>query len=285
MVIVIAGPTASGKSRIALQLAKDINGVIINGDSRQIYKELQIGTSRPLESEFENISHYLFGHISVKEDYNIYKYQRDVKKVLATIPKGKIPIIVGGTGLYIDSVIYNYTLQENENTEQQRKDLENLPIKKLQSLIDTKTLNMLNESDIVNPVRLRRIIERGKLGNQRGKKLNCLYFVIDVDKRHLEKNIKERVIQMFDNGLLEENSFLKENNLFNSTVSKIIGYKEFQEYFDGTNTIEDVKAEIIKNTKRYAKRQRTWFKRNKDTVWTNNYDLILESSTKFIKTE
>lgn len=284
MVIVIAGPTASGKSKIALQLAKDINGVIINGDSRQIYKELRIGTSRPIESEFEEIPHYLYGHISVKEKYNIYKYQKEVKEILNNLPKGKIPIIVGGTGLYIDSVIYNYTLKE-EDASLQREDLENKSIKELHSMIDSTILNQLNESDIVNPVRLRRIIEKGELGKQRGEKMNCLYLVMNVDKRHLEKNITERVIQMFDDGLLEENIYLKDNNLFNSTVSKIIGYKEFTGYFDGTKTIEDVKYEIIKNTKRYAKRQRTWFKRNKDAIWVDNYDLVLERSTKFIKTE
>lgn len=284
MVIVIAGPTASGKSKIALQLAKDINGVIINGDSRQIYKELQIGTSRPIESEFEEIPHHLYGHISVKEKYNIYKYQKDVREILNNLPKGKVPIIVGGTGLYIDSVIYNYTLQE-EDTSPQREELENKSIKELQSLIDSTILKQLNESDIVNPVRLRRIIEKGDLGKQRGEKMDCLYFVMNVDKRRLERNITERVSQMFDDGLLEENIYLKENDLVNSTVSKIIGYKEFEDYFNGTKTIEDVKSEIIKNTKKYAKRQKTWFKRNKDAVWADNYALILESSTKFIKTQ
>lgn len=281
MVIVIAGPTASGKSKIALQLAKDINGVIINGDSRQIYKELQIGTSRPIESELGEIPHHLYGHISVNEKYNIYKYQKEVKEILNNLPKGKIPIIVGGTGLYIDSVIYNYTLQE-EDTSPQREELENKSIKELQSLIDSTILNQLNESDIVNPVRLRRIIEKGELGNQRGEKMNCLYFVMNVDKRRLERNITERVSQMFDDGLLAENIYLKDNDLINSTVSKIIGYKEFEGYFNGTKTIEDVKSEIIKNTKKYAKRQKTWFKRNKDAIWADNYDLILERSTKFI---
>lgn len=284
MVIVIAGPTASGKSKIALQLAKDINGVIINGDSRQIYKELRIGTSRPIESEFEKIAHHLYGHISVKEKYNIYKYQKEVKEILENLPEGKIPIIVGGTGLYIDSVIYNYTLQE-EDTSPQREELANKSIKELQSLIDSTILKQLNESDIVNPVRLRRIIEKGKLGNLRGEEMDCLYFVVNVDKRRLERNITERVSQMFDDGLFEENTYLKDNDLFNSTVSKIIGYKEFAGYFDGTKTIEDVKSEIIKNTKKYAKRQKTWFKRNRDAVWADNYALILERSTKFIKTE
>lgn len=284
MVIVIAGPTASGKSKIALQLAKNINGVIINGDSRQIYKELRIGTSRPIDSEFEEIPHYLYGHISVKEKYNIYKYQKEVKEILNNLPKDKIPIIVGGTGLYIDSVIYNYTLQE-EDTSPQREELENKSIKELQSLIDPTALKQLNQSDIVNPVRLRRIIEKGKLGNLRGEKLDCLYFVLNVDKRRLERNITERVSQMLDDGLLEENIYLKDNDLFNSTVLKIIGYKEFEEYFNGTKTIEDVKSEIIKNTKKYAKRQKTWFKRNKDAIWVDNYDLVLERSTKFISTE
>ena len=284
MVIVIAGPTASGKSKVALQLAKDINGVIINGDSRQIYKELKIGTSRPIESEFENIAHHLYGHISVKEKYNIYKYQKEVKEILDNLPGGKVPIIVGGTGLYIDSVIYNYTLQE-EDASPQREELENKSIKELQSLIDSTVLKQLNESDIVNPVRLRRIIEKGNLGKQRGEKMDCLYFVMNVDKRRLEKNITKRVDQMFDDGLLEENIYLKDNDLVNSTVSKIIGYKEFEGYFDGTKTLEDVKSEIIKNTKKYAKRQKTWFKRNKDAVWADNYNLVLERSTKFIKTE
>lgn len=284
MVIVIAGPTASGKSKIALQLAKDINGIIINGDSRQIYKELRIGTSRPIDSEFEEIPNYLYGHISVKEKYNIYKYQKEVKEILKNLPKGKIPIIVGGTGLYIDSVIYNYTLQE-EDTSPQREELENKSIKELQSLIEPTILKQLNESDIVNPVRLRRIVEKGKLGNLRGEKLDCLYFVLNVDKRRLERNITERVSQMLDDGLLEENIYLKDNDLFNSTVSKIIGYKEFEEYFNGTKTIEDVKSEIIKNTKKYTKRQKTWFKRNKDAIWVDNYSLILERSTKFISTE
>jgi len=284
MVIVIAGPTASGKSKIALQLAKDINGVIINGDSRQIYKELQIGTARPLESEFENIPNYLYGHVSVKEKYNIYKYQKDVKRVLQNLPKEKIPIIVGGTGLYVDSVVFNYILKES-NTSSHREDLDSMSIEQLHSMIDPNLLNQLNESDIVNPVRLRRIIDKQGNEHKKGEALKHLYFVIDIPKEQLHKNIEKRVDEMFSKGLLEENKIIREKGLEKYSALHTIGYQEFDEYFNGTKTLEEVKFEIIKNTKRYAKRQKTWFRRNRNTIWTDDYDLILESSTKFISTE
>lgn len=281
MIIVIAGPTASGKSRIALQLAKDINGVLINGDSKQIYKELRIGTSRPLESEFENIPHYLFGHISIKEKYNVYKYQKEVYSLLKVIPKDKIPIIVGGTGLYIDSVIYNYKLQK-EIYSSKKRILEDKDVKELQKMITPLVLKQLNESDIRNPIRLKRIIEKGDIVKQKGDKMNALYFVINIKKELLEKQIEKRTVQMFNDGLLEENIYLRNNDLINSTSPKIIGYKEFDKYFAGSKTIKEVQLDIIKNTKRYAKRQRTWFKRNDDTIWTDSYNLILEKSVKFI---
>jgi len=108
---------------------------------------------------------------------------------------------------------------------------------------------------------------------------------MDIPKEQLHKNIEERVEEMFSNGLLEENKIVREKELRKYSALNTIGYKEFDEYFNGTKSLEDVKSEIIKNTKRYAKRQRTWFRRNKNTIWTNDYDLILESSTKFIRTE
>lgn len=284
MVIVIAGPTASGKSQIALQLAKDINGVIINGDSRQVYKELQIGTARPIESEFENIPNYLYGHVSVKKKYNIYQYQKDVKEVFKNIPSERVAIIVGGTGLYIDSVIYNYILTENRE-DNHKENLDDISVEQLHSMIDPNLLNQLNESDIVNPVRLRRIVEKQGNEHKKGEPLKHLYFVIDIPKEQLHRNIETRVSEMFSKGLVEENKMIREKGLEKYSALHTIGYQEFDRYFSETKTLADIKSEIIRNTKKYAKRQKTWFRRNKNTVWTNNYDLILESSTKFIKTE
>lgn len=231
-IIVIAGTTASGKSTLSLKLAKEINGVIINGDSRQIYKEISIGTSKPNKSDMGNIPHYLYSFVSVKDKYNIYKYQRDVSKVLNKIPKDKIPIIVGGTGLYIDSVIYNYNLSKKS----------------------------------------------------KGGALEHLYFVVDKPKDILKENIRKRVDEMFAKGLLEENIYIRKKKLSKYPSLKTIGYAEFDEYFEKKKKLEEVKNEIVKNTIDYAKRQRTWFRRNKDAIWESNYNMLLDRSNKFIKT-
>ncbi len=231
-IIVIAGTTASGKSSLAVKLAKDINGVIINGDSRQIYKEISIGTYKPSKEDMDNIPHYLYSFVSVKDKYNIYKYQKDVSKILDKIPEGITPIIVGGTGLYIDSVIYNYNISK-----------------------ETK-----------------------------GEELKHIYFVIDKPKDILKEQIRKRVNNMFDNGLLGENKKLREQGLSTTPVLRTIGYAEFDDYFKGKKTLDEVKDEIIKNTIDYAKRQRTWFRRNKEAIWESDYNILLDRSNKFIKT-
>jgi tRNA dimethylallyltransferase len=291
-IIVIAGPTASGKSSLAIKLAKDINGVIINADSRQIYKEISVGTARPTKEQMQGVPHYLYGHVSVKEDYNIYKYQQDVKKVLNEIGEEKTPILVGGSGLYIDSVIFNYKLKSHPDTEetlQRREELNKMGVKKLQNLvkqINPKLLEELNESDRKNPVRLIRIVEKGR-SKVKGQALEHIYFVIDIpkgDSEDLEKRIMQRTEEMFKNGLLEENIKIREKGLDKYSALDTIGYQEFEGYFQKKISLEAVKKEIIKNTKRYAKRQRTWFRKHEHAIWTNNYSLILEESLKVIKT-
>lgn len=282
-IIVIAGPTASGKSSIATRLAKDINGVIINGDSRQIYKEISIGTARPDKKDMRSIPHYLYGHISVKDNYNIYRYQEDFQKTIDKIEKEKTPILVGGTGLYIDSVIFNYKLNKSSIDIKQREELNKLSITELTKQIDPAIINKLNESDKQNPVRLIRIIEKGNVKNIKGKELKHIYFVIDQTSENLKEKIIQRVEWMFSNGLLEENIMIRKNSLENYSAFKTIGYQEFNVYFSKEKSLEEVKEEIIKNTIRYAKRQKTWFRRHKKALWSNDYDYILEQSLKFIK--
>lgn len=281
-IIVIAGPTCSGKSGIALRLAKEIDGVIINGDSRQIYEELNIGTAKPSKEEMDGIDHYLYGHVSVKDHYDIYRYQKEVSEVLESLPKEKIPIIVGGTGLYIDSVVFNYKLSESK---------ENLPlnslssdIKELEKLIPEEILNNLNKSDRSNPVRLQRIVRKGEITREKGESLKHTYFVIDIPREQLSSKIVKRVDSMLENGLIEENRLLREKGLEKYKALRSIGYQEFDEYFEKEKSIEEVREEIINHTNQYAKRQRTWFRRNKDAIWTDSYDLVLATSLRFIKT-
>jgi tRNA dimethylallyltransferase len=289
-IIVIAGPTASGKSNLAIRLAKEIKGKIINADSRQVYKELSIGTGKPSEKERSLVAHHLYDYISVKENYNIYRYQKDFNKLLKSFPKKKIPILVGGSGLYIDSVIFNYELKEEKLTKREkekRERLNNLSVGQLQELvrdINPKLLEKLNRSDRSNPIRLIRLIEReGEILNKKEPRKHK-YFVIDLDKKVLNKNIETRVEKMFEIGLLEENRKLREKGLEKYPALNTIGYQEFIPYFEGKCSLEDVKRKIIKNTKEYAKRQRTWFRKHDHAIWTSNYNLILEESLKFIRT-
>lgn len=280
--IVLAGPTASGKSGMAIKLAKAINGVIINADSRQIYKELQIGTARPSETDMESIPHYLYGHVSVKDTYNIYRYQKDVFKLLKEIPLTQVPILVGGTGLYIDCVIYNYILQEN-NTHELREELSLMDLTTLQAKVPSTIFDKLNNSEKHNSRRLIRIIEKGENQIQKGEPFPHKYFVLDLPTNILQKNVKSRIEKMIEEGLIEENKYIRDNKLNSLAASNSIGYKEFDGYFEQTKNIDNVKIEIYKNTLKYIKRQKTWFKRNPESIWTNDFDLILKESQNLLK--
>jgi tRNA dimethylallyltransferase len=277
-IIVISGPTASGKTDIAVKLAKKINGYVINGGSRQVYKYLTIGTSKPIE-EIENsgIRHFLYDIVDPKDNFTIYEYQSKVQKVLDT-EKG-IPIIVGGSGLYIDSIVFNYDLKQNINNE----DLSSLSLEELQKKA-SKYIKYMTESDKKNRHRLIRVIQRGGLGRQSGKALNNIYFVLDIPRDNLIANIEKRVEKMFENGLLEENKkLLSMGYTYKDRGMKSIGYIEFEAYFDGLISIEYVKEEIVKHTIDYAKRQRTWFKRNRNAIWVDNYEDILYFASNFIR--
>jgi tRNA dimethylallyltransferase len=285
--IVIAGPTGTGKSDIAIRLAKSINGVIINADSRQVYKEMNIGTARPSEEQLAQVPHFLYGTVSVKDSYNIYEYQQDVFELLKTIPEAQTPILVGGTGLYIDSIIYNYNLVESEKIQNQsRGAFENFSVQQLQQQIPEDVLSQLNNSDKNNPRRLQRIIERGNFLPEKKSTtptFPCKYFVLDLPTGILKEKVEKRVDQMIENGLIEENKILRKEGLNKYPACNSIGYREFDGYFENEKTIGEVKDEIIANTMHYIKRQRTWFRRNPDAIWTNDFDSILKESENLLK--
>ena len=273
-ITVIAGPTASGKSSIALAMAKSTNGVIINADSRQVYKELLIGTARPTVEEMEDIPHYLYGYISVSEPYNVYRYQKDVKALLEKIPKEKQIIMVGGTGLYIDSVVFDYNLQAQDNIPELREELSTQSLEQLQSQILPEVLEQLNESDRNNPRRLVRIIERdGRILERMTQPMYpCKYYVIDLPKEELRTRVEKRTRTMIENGLEQEARNLYQGGYYQYPALRSIGYQEFLPYFADPKQyrLEQVEEAIIKNTMKYIKRQKTWFKRNPNTIWVKD---------------
>lgn len=282
LILVIAGCTASGKSNIALKIAKQINGVIINADSRQIYKEISIGTAKPTPNRIvndvfviDNIKHYLYSSVSVKEKYNLYRYQKDVLSLLTKIPEKEIPILVGGTGLYIDSVVYNYKLKKNFE-KKTKMEFESLDIMELQKLVGQEKLGELNESDRGNPRRLIHILKHGLPSMEKGDSLNHLYFFLDIKPEILKRNIRLRVEEMLAKGLIKENEMIRAEGLMDFSALDTIGYKEFDGYFEGEKSIDEVKEEIITHTNQYAKRQRTWFKRNKNIILVKDYKGILD---------
>jgi len=273
-IIVIAGPTATGKTNLAIQLAKEFSGYIINADSRQIYRELSIGTDRPSEEKIRNtgIPHYLFGHRSIHEKYSIFEYQKEVKKILEE-NKDKVAFLVGGTGLYIDSIVYNYKLEKNR----QRADkLNDLSIEELQKLAGER-LSELNQSDRNNPRRLIRFIQKDYQNPKQGQHLKHLYLIYYRNFNEIEDNIRKRIELMFEKGLEKENKKLKKYNFIET-----IGYKEFEDYFNGQINREELKNQIYINTRKYAKRQLTWFKRNKDAIWISSYKEAWKECNKFL---
>lgn len=294
-IMVIGGQTGSGKSKIAVEIAKKHNGIIVNADSRQVYRELNIGTAKPIFEQLrplidnggneyltiEKIPHYLYNIKSIYERFTLYDYQNTLRNLVKSLNENypeKLIILVGGTGLYIDSFVVNYELSKDEeknvdvittisktrtnNTSNIRQQLSNMSIEQLQNLLGVK-LGLLNESDRLNPRRLIRAIENGGAKRLKGKPLPHIYFIQQIDKDILEENIAKRVRFMMRNGLLEENQKLHRNceNMNCMKALDTIGYKEFRDYFAGNITLDEVEQLIVTHTLQYAKRQRIWNKR------------------------
>ncbi len=264
-IIVIGGSTATGKSAIGISLAKEFGGVIINADSKQIYKELKIGTARPQPEQvldnkwvINGIDHYLYGHISISKQYDLKRYQSECFSILSQLDPNKPAFLVGGTGLYINSVIYNYDLGQQDKKES--SNYENFSISELQQLLGDD-LYKLNNSDKNNRMRLIGAIRRG-VDPKRSEELNHLFLLIDKPKNILDEQIFQRTMKMFEDGLLSEAEIYKKEILNENKNFNIIGYQEFKEYFENKISLDEVKGLIIRHTIQYAKRQRTWF-RNK----------------------
>ena len=277
-IVVVAGPTCSGKTDLAIKLAKAFNGFIINADSRQVYKDIPVATAQPKPDHvnsdgswtIQGIKHYLFGFVPLSKEYNIKTFNRDVKKLLASKDlSNKLPILEGGSGLYIDSFINSYDLKHNQRSIYTRSYLNTLPLESLQKIAGSN-LDTLNESDSKNRVRIIRLIEKGQKNDLKGAPIKHIYLLKDLPMELLEVRIKKRIDIMIKSGLEQEAlGVLTKYDRKNLKGLNTIGMKEFVPYIKGEGSIEEVKSQIYFHTRQYAKRQKTWFKRNTIAIKVN----------------
>ena len=289
-VIVICGPTASGKTALSIELAKKINGEIISCDSMQIYKEMNIGTAKPTKEEMQGIKHYMIDIISPDERYSVADYKKEAKKAIKEIiSKGKVPIVVGGTGLYVDSLIYEIDYPKNKFDEKYREELEQeVEEQGLNALyerakeIDEEAIKKISPNDKKRILRILEIYhatgknktEQEKESRKNEPEFDYKVFALNMDREKLYDKINKRVDIMIDNGLIEEveNIYRKYNRF--PTAMQGLGYKEVVDYIEKRLTKEEMIEKIKQETRRYAKRQLTWFRKNKETIWLNAEDTI-----------
>lgn len=278
-IIIIAGPTASGKTALGIALAKDYNGEIISADSMQIYKDMNIGTAAPDEREMDGVKHYLVNELAPDEEYNVAVFIKKARQYInEIISRDKIPILVGGTGLYIDALLYGYNLgNKSENAELKKELEEKLNIfgteymHNLLSGLDPGEAEKIHKNNTKRVLRALEIYySANKAKSQSVKKSSAVYdaayMALTYEPRDvLYGRINKRVDIMFDGGLENEALALYKKGYDKSLPSmQAIGYKELFEYFDGKIDMDQAKNLIKKRTRNYAKRQLTWFKNNED---------------------
>ena len=298
-VIVICGPTASGKTALSIKLAKKINGEIVSSDSMQIYKDMNIGTAKPTKEEMQDIKHYLIDFISPNQRYSVADYKNDAEKAIKEIiDKGKIPIVVGGTGLYIDTLIYGIDYPKIEFDEEYRNELDEREKKEgLNKIyeeakkIDEEAIKKISPNDKKRIFRILEIYhstgknktEQEIISRQKGPKYDYKVFAINIEREKLYERINKRVDIMIENGLIEEvNKLLTKYDEF-PTAMQGLGYKEVKEFIENKISKEEMIDKIKQESRRYAKRQITWFKKNKQTIWINGLDKIEDNIELIIK--
>jgi tRNA dimethylallyltransferase len=257
-VIVIVGPTASGKTKLSVELAKKIDAEIINGDSVQIYQRLDIGSAKIKEEEKQGIKHHLFDVCDPKDSYTAYQFQKDVREL---IDKIEMPMIVGGTGLYIKSALYDYEFEDEDDKVDVEKMYQNVSNEELYEKLLILDPNI--DIDKHNRRRLLRALALAHQGNYRSKKQNkdeplydmCIIY-LDLDRTVLEERLHLRLEKQLQEGFIDEVKALKRDGI----KINAIGYREIDQYLDEILTYEEMKKEIIKKSKALAKKQKTWFK-------------------------
>ncbi|WP_330363546.1 tRNA (adenosine(37)-N6)-dimethylallyltransferase MiaA [Butyrivibrio sp. LC3010] len=291
--VILTGPTAVGKTKISIELAKALNGEIISADSMQVYRDMNIGTDKITDEAMQGIKHHLIDILDPSEEFNAFEFKKRAKELITDINnREKLPIIVGGTGFYIQTVLYDVDFSENtEDAEiikykNELTEISKSPdgVHRLHEMlkeIDPEYAGDLHENNIKRVIRAlsfyketgTRLSEHNKDQRDKQSPYDFFYFVLTDERSVLYDRIEKRIDKMMDEGLLEEVKGLAARNIDRqSTSMQAIGYKEIFSYLDGENSLEEAVALLKKNTRHFAKRQITWFKREKDVTWIDKSD-------------
>ncbi len=287
--VIIAGPTAVGKTSMSIQLAKKINGSIISADSMQVYKYMDIGSAKIRPDEMEGIPHYLVGCLMPEEEFHVAKFCEMAKAALKEIySQGRIPIIVGGTGFYIQAILYDIEFEEESVGSKYRSQLELIAkeqgpevLFEMLREVDEASCETIHKNNVKRVIRAleyyhdnnKPISQHNREQREKEPAYNAAFFVLTDERQLLYERIDQRVEVMLQEGLLEEVKGLKDRGYNKDMVSmQGLGYKEIFSYLEGECSLEDAVYVIKRDTRHFAKRQITWFKREPDVVWLNRSD-------------
>ena len=306
--IILSGPTAVGKTALSIKLAKRINGAIISADSMQVYKHMDIGSAKIMPEEMEGVKHYLIDELEPSEEFNIVVFQQKAKAALKEIyANGQIPIVAGGTGFYIQSLLYDIDFENQDCDEAFRTKLENLAkehgneyIHEKLKEIDPVSAEKIHANNVKRVIRAlefyhltgKKISEHNETEQQKPSPYNFAYFVLTDDRENLYRRIDKRVDLMLTQGLVEEVQRLKDMGYHRNMVSmQGLGYKEILDYLDNKCTLEEAVYILKRETRHFAKRQLTWFRREREVIWFDKQkyaykeDAILEDMCNILRTK
>lgn len=296
--IIIAGPTATGKTKLSVELAKIVDGEIISADSIQVYKGMDIGSAKVTKEEMCGIRHHLIDVLEPSEEFNITVFQRLAKAAIEDIySRGKVPILAGGTGFYIQSVLYDIDFTENEENSEIREELVRISLEEngkdilfdMLREIDPKSAASIDKNNVKRIIRAiefyklsgKKISEHNEEQSKKEAAYNASFFVLTDDRKVLYERIDRRVDKMISDGLVDEVKALLKSGMTKDMVSmQGIGYKEIVSYLNGEITLDEAVYIIKRDTRHFAKRQITWFKREKDVIW---FDRSIMSEDEIIK--
>jgi len=279
--VVIVGQTASGKSALALDLASRFGGEIIAADSRTVYRGMDIGTAKPTESEVSKVRHHLINVVDPATSFTVADFKELANKaILDVAARGKLPILVGGTGLYVDAVLYDFSFREPADPKL-RKMLEGLSAEELQNRLTEQGLAL--PSNQLNPRHLIRTLEtKGQTGGRKRFRSNTLILGLQVEPDVLRQRVADRVEGMVADGLVYELKHLSEMYGWSNPALQTPAYKAFRPYLEGTISLDEAKQQFTQNDLQYAKRQKTWFKRNKVIQWISKTEDAVDLVATFL---